>query len=193
MGASSSKALPSSGSATVTCSSPDPDHTNPTTTHHVERKNGDVVCRNAYYYRYDTAGELQLLNESYRLVRVQLNMFSATTKAVHWRSNKHGKKTRVYDKPRTPYQRVLDSRVLAQERATELAQLFEDTNPAELTRRITAIQTRLFSLAKDKTEALTVWMMQTCTVANAHTFPTISGKPFNHIVAGALTNTYALD
>jgi hypothetical protein len=69
---------------------------------HVEQKNGDVVRRHAFHYRYDTALEMQLLNELYPLVRVRLNMFTATTKAIGWRSNKHGKKTRIYDKPRTP-------------------------------------------------------------------------------------------
>ena len=41
------------------------------------------------------------------------------------------------------------------EKAAELAALFETTNPAELTRKITAIQTRLIALAKDKTNAVT--------------------------------------
>jgi hypothetical protein len=122
---------------------------------HVEQKNGDVVRRHAFHYRYDTAVEMQLLNELYPLVRVRLNLFTATTKAIDWRSNKHGKKTRVYDKPRTPYQRVIDSGAMTAEKAAEFAALFEATNPAELTRHITAIQNRLINLAKDKTEAIT--------------------------------------
>ena len=122
---------------------------------HVEQKNGDVVRRHAFHYRYDTTVELQLLNELYLLVRLRLNMFTATTKAVDWRSNKHGKKTRVYDKPRTPYQRVLDSGVMAPDRAVELARVFDETNPGDLTRQITAIQTRLIVLAKDKTKTIT--------------------------------------
>ena len=122
---------------------------------HVEQKNGDVVRRHAFYYRYDTALELQLLNELYSSVRLRLNLFTATTKAIGWRSNKHGKKTRVYDKPRTPYQRVLDSGILTAKKAAKLATVFEATNPAELTRQITAIQTRLIALATDKTTAIT--------------------------------------
>jgi hypothetical protein len=121
---------------------------------HVEQKNGDVVRRHAFHYRYDTALELQLLSELYPLVRVRLNMFTATTKAIDWRSNKHGKKTRVYDKPRTPYQRVIDSGVMTTAKAAEFAALFEATNPAELTRKITAIQIRLINLAEEKTKAI---------------------------------------
>ena len=68
---------------------------------HVEQKNVDVVRRHAFHYRY-------------------LNLFTATTKTIGWRSNKHGKKTRIYDKPRTPYHRVIDSGILTEAKATEL-------------------------------------------------------------------------
>ena len=121
---------------------------------HVEQKNGDVVRRHAFHYRYDTAAELKLLNALYALVRVRLNLFTATTKAVGWRSNKHGKKTRIYDKPRTPYRRVIDSGILTETKAAELADLMEATNPADLTRGITTIQTQLIALAAAKTRAL---------------------------------------
>lgn len=122
---------------------------------HVEQKNGDIVRRHAFHYRYDTVMELRLLNELYDLVRIRFNMFTATTKAVGWRHNRNGKAIRVYDKPRTPYLRVLDSGVLSEEKRTELETLFQDTNPAELTRRITDIQTRLIRLAAAKTDVLT--------------------------------------
>jgi transposase InsO family protein len=121
---------------------------------HVEQKNGDVVRRHAFHYRYDTAAELRLLNTLYALIRVRLNLFTATTKAIGWRSNKHGKKTRIYDTPRTPYHRVIDSGILTEAKATELAELMEATNPADLTRGITAIQTQLIALAAAKTRAL---------------------------------------
>ena len=121
---------------------------------HVEQKNGDVVRRHAFHYRYDTAAELKLLNTLYALVRVRLNLFTATTKATGWRSNKHGKKTRTYDAPRTPYQRVSDSGILTEAKAAELADLMAMTNPADLTRGITTIQTQLIALAAAKTRAL---------------------------------------
>ena len=121
---------------------------------HVEQKNGDVVRRHAFHYRYDTAAELKLLNALYALVRIRLNLFTATTKATGWRSNKHGKKTRIYDKPQTPYQRVIDSGILTEAKTAELAALMEITNPADLTRGITTIQTKLIALAAAKTRAL---------------------------------------
>lgn len=121
---------------------------------HVEQKNGDVVRRNAFHYRYDTPVELRLLNDLYALVRIKLNMFTGTTKAIGYRSNRNGHNVRVYDKPRTPYQRVLDSGVLTTAKTAELKALFDAVNPADLTRDITAIQTRLIHLAAAKTAAL---------------------------------------
>ena len=120
----------------------------------VEHKNGDVMRRHAPRYRYDTAAELKLLNALYALVRVRLNLFTATTKAIGWRSNKHGKKTRIYDKTRTPYQRVIDSGILTEAKAAELAHMMTVTNPADLTRGISTIQTQLITLAAAKTQAL---------------------------------------
>ena len=113
-----------------------------------------MVRRHAFHYRYDTATELRLLNELYALVRVRLNLFTATTKAIGYRTNRNGKNVRVYDKPRTPYQRVIDSGVLTAEKATELATMFDTVNPADLTRDIIAIQTRLIHLAAAKTAAI---------------------------------------
>lgn len=50
---------------------------------------------------------------------------------------------------------MLDSGVLSNDKRTEFETLFQDTNPAELTRRITDFQTRLIHLAAAKTDVLT--------------------------------------
>ena len=91
-----------------------------------------MVRRHAFHYRYETVVKQELLNELSLLVRVRLNLFTATTKATGWRSNKHGKRTRGYDSSGTPYQRVMDSGVLTAGKAGQVASLLEDTNPAEL-------------------------------------------------------------
>ncbi len=121
---------------------------------HVEQKNGDIVRRHAFHYRYDTAMELRLLNELYDLVRIRFNMFTATTKATGWRVNRNGKAIRVDDAPRTPFRRVIDGGVLTDKKRAELEATFEATNPAELTRQIVDIQNRLIHLAATKTDAL---------------------------------------
>jgi len=120
---------------------------------HVEQKNGDIVRKSAFRYRYDTAEELALLNELWGYVNQRKNLFLPTKKANGWRTTKAGRNTRTYDKPKTPYQRVTDSGVLSGEQTDKLQALHLATNPAELTRNINRIQQALIASAKDKTLA----------------------------------------
>ena len=48
---------------------------------HVEQKNGDIVRKSAFRYRYDTAAELALLNELWGYVNLRKNFFLPTKKA----------------------------------------------------------------------------------------------------------------
>ncbi|BBX95923.1 hypothetical protein MLAC_12170 [Mycobacterium lacus] len=45
---------------------------------HVESKNNHVVRKHAFYWRYDTAQELELLNRLWQLVSLRLNFFTPT-------------------------------------------------------------------------------------------------------------------
>ena len=74
--------------------------------------------------------------------RLPLSLVGLDTDNAHV-ERKNGKKTRVYNKLRTPYQRVLDSVIMTAGKA------------AELTRKIISIQIRLSTLAKSKTDTLT--------------------------------------
>jgi transposase InsO family protein len=47
---------------------------------HVESKNNHVVRKHAFYWRYDTPAELELLNELWPLVSLRLNFFTPTKK-----------------------------------------------------------------------------------------------------------------
>jgi hypothetical protein len=122
---------------------------------HVEQKNGDIVRKSAFRYRYDTPEELALLNELWGYVNLRKNLFLPTKKATGWRSTMAGRSTRTYDKPRTPYQRLRDEPdFLDEEAAHGLQVLYAQTNPAELTRNINRIQQALIVSAKDKTLTL---------------------------------------
>jgi hypothetical protein len=122
---------------------------------HVEQKNGDVVRRLVFHYRYDTATELALLNELYGHARLRFNLFTATKKATGWAERPGGRRVRVYDSPKTPMQRVLESGVLSTDKAQTLTALRDATNPAQLTRNIVRIQDQLIKLSAAKTQAAT--------------------------------------
>ena len=121
---------------------------------HVESKNHHVVRKHAFYWRYDTAQELELLNRLWRLVSLRLNFFTPTKKPVGYTTTAAGRRKRIYDKPATPWQRLPVSGVLDKQQLSDVAARVEGINPADLTRQINTIQMQLLDLAKAKTEAL---------------------------------------
>lgn len=121
---------------------------------HVESKNNHVVRKHAFYRRYDTPEELELLNRLWELVSLRLNFFTPTKKALGYTATANGRRKRIYDKPATPWQRLKTSGVLDTQHLSEMEARIHGINPADLTRQITAIQMQLLDLAKAKTEAL---------------------------------------
>ncbi|APZ08648.1 integrase catalytic domain-containing protein [Acidipropionibacterium acidipropionici] len=119
---------------------------------HVEQRNGDWVRRHAFRYRYETATELQLLNQLWPLVMARKNHLLPCVKAIGWTTTSAGRKKRVYDKPKTPYQRLVDSGVLDPATRARLAAEHGRLNPADLARRITDIQNQLIRLAERRTQ-----------------------------------------
>lgn len=121
----------------------------------VESKNNHVVRKHAFHWRYDTREELTLLEELWPLVTMRLNFFTPTKKPVGYDTAVDGRRKRLYDKPKTPWQRVLDSGLLNEEQTQTVQARIAGVNPANLTRQINAIQLRLIDLSRDKTEAMT--------------------------------------
>ena len=56
-------------------------------------------------------------------------------------------KRRIYDEPKTPFERVLEHPGIPEGVKEELRRSYEGLNPAELRRRILRLQRRLFRLA----------------------------------------------
>lgn len=118
---------------------------------HVEQRNGDWVRRHAFRYRYETTAELALLNELWDLVMARKNHLLPCVKAVGWTTTTAGRKKRVYDKPRTPYQRLIEVGVLDDKTHARLARERAKLNPARITRRINQLQQQLIELASART------------------------------------------
>lgn len=120
----------------------------------VESKNNHVVRKHAFYWRYDTPEELAILNQMWRLVSIRLNFFTPTKKPIAYSTTADGRRRRVYDAPKTPWQRLQESGVLDAQHLSDVAARIDGVNPADLTRKINKIQMKLLDLAKEKTEAL---------------------------------------
>lgn len=120
----------------------------------IESKNNHLVRRYGFYHRYDTKQELELLNQLWPLVCDRLNFFTPTKKPVGWTTDTVGRRKRIYDKPRSPYQRLLAARVLNPTQQAQLAAHKAGLRPAEMAHHINLIQQELTRLAAGKTRRL---------------------------------------
>lgn len=74
----------------------------------IEEKNWTAIRRSVGYSRYDTPKQVAQLNAFYEVHRLYFNHFIPVTKLV--KTERRGSRLKkIYDKPKTPYQRVLDS------------------------------------------------------------------------------------
>lgn len=115
----------------------------------VEQKNWTVVRKTVGYARYDTEEELRILNQIYRHLRLYTNYFQPTMKLIS-KTRDGAKVKKVYDAPRTPYQRLMESPAISKEAKEALKAEYETLNPAQLKRKIIKLQGRLYTINVNK-------------------------------------------
>jgi len=120
----------------------------------VESKNNHVVRRYGMYWRYDTPAELALLNQLWPLVDDRLNYFTPTVKPIGWATDAAGRRKRLYDKPKTPCQRLIDAGVLSPAQQAELLARRDALDLAQIAADIDRVQRQLIRLAAGKTRRL---------------------------------------
>ena len=102
----------------------------------IEQKNSTHVRKVVGYLRYDAETELNIINDLYRNeLRLYKNFFQPTIKLVQ-KVRVKGKICRKYDQAKTPYQRLMESDYVSEEKKQELKAIYESLNPAELKRTI---------------------------------------------------------
>jgi hypothetical protein len=117
---------------------------------HVEQKNWHIVRQTVGYHRYDTPGELELLNRIWALQRLLTNHFGPQQKLLT-KTRTGAKITKTYDAPATPYQRVLaDTGTVSKATKASLKRENRPLKPAAIQRQIQALCTDLLTLATTK-------------------------------------------
>ncbi len=101
----------------------------------VEQKNWSIVRRTIGYHRYESTVAHQLLGEIYEELHLFTNMFQPTFK-LKSKKRKGAKVYKQYDKPQTPLQRILDTKLLSAENTAHWQATYLNTNPAKLRRNI---------------------------------------------------------
>ncbi len=117
----------------------------------MEQKNGAVVRRSAFNYRYDRDTELVLLNELWPLVNLCKNLFLPTKNVTGYHLSRKGTSVRSYDDPRTPAQRIKDTGTMLERQRWRMDEPYARLELAGLMNRINETRQRLIRLAAAKT------------------------------------------
>jgi len=103
------------------------------------------------YRRFDTTGELRLLNAIYGVLSVYKN-FCLPTIRLQSKTREQGRIKRVYDQACTPYERVMQSPQVDVKTKRKLREIYEQLNPAQLYRQLTGLREQLEILSSGKSE-----------------------------------------
>lgn len=116
----------------------------------IEQKNYTHIRRLVGYLRYDTSEELNMLNDLYRNeLRLYKNFFQPVIKLI-LKERTGGRIYRKYDKPKTPFQRLLESLEVSENKKQELKSIYQSLNPAHLKRQIDKKLDTLYHFYKQK-------------------------------------------
>jgi hypothetical protein len=117
---------------------------------HIEQKNGDIVRRYAFRYRYYGDEALDVLNALWYYVNLRKNFLMPTKKCIGHTKTKSGRTRGLYDKPQTPAKRLLSYDCVDEEEKAYLRETLASLNDAEITREILKLQDKLISFALDQ-------------------------------------------
>ncbi len=102
---------------------------------YVEQKNWSVIRRLVGYDRYETQLQVNQLNAVYAVYRLYVNHFLPIQKLVS-KVREGSKIKKVYDEPKTPYQRVLDSSQVSEKDKQKLRAIHAKLKVVELKRQL---------------------------------------------------------
>ncbi len=108
----------------------------------VEQKNWSVVRRMVGYGRYATPRQVQHLNALYQVYRLYVNHFLPVQKLIG-KVREGSRVKKIYDAPKTPYQRVLDSEQVSPTAKRKLRAIHAQLDIVTLKRQLDALLEQL--------------------------------------------------
>jgi hypothetical protein len=101
----------------------------------VEQKNYSVVRRAVGYLKYDTDEEMRIMNKLYKVLRFYTNFFLPSMKLIE-KTRMGSKVIKKYDKPETPYRRIINSDTVSEEVKDKIRKTYEELNPFLIKKQI---------------------------------------------------------
>lgn len=111
----------------------------------VEQKNDSIVRRWVGYKRYETEQQVKLLNDLYDLLRLYTNFFLPVMK-LQGKTRIGSKIKKLYDVPKTPYQRILESGDVSEDIKEKLKEQFKILNLVLLKKQLDILTRQLLSV-----------------------------------------------
>lgn len=115
---------------------------------HVEQKNGSVVRRTIGYDRFEGVDAWNCLMNLYRVLRLYINFFQPSCKLLK-KVRTGSRVSKIYDKARTPYQRVMEAPEVSAENKRKLSELHCTLDPVALFEQLGHLQQLLMKAAAD--------------------------------------------
>ena len=122
---------------------------------HVEQKNWTHVRQLFGYDRFDDPRIVPLMNDLYQNELSQLQNYFYPAMKLQEKRRIQSKIKKCYDKPQTPYQRLMASDHISNDQKEKLKQTFETLNPFKLRKTIEGKLKKIFSyvIIKSRTKA----------------------------------------
>jgi hypothetical protein len=118
---------------------------------YAEQKNYDAVRKTVGYFRFDTAEECAALAEVYRFLCPLYNYWMPSFRLIAKEKQADGRYKKVSEKkPRTPYERLMESPDVSEECKAELRHRRAGQNPVELNRKLNGAVGKLLTLNREK-------------------------------------------
>ena len=117
---------------------------------HIEQKNYTHVRKIFGYVRYDSQAAQQAINELYQNeLRILQNLFLPSMKLIE-KTRQGSKLKRRYDKPKTPWERLLHCPQADSVKTQQLKRLRNKTDPFQLAKRLEQKLERIYQMANHR-------------------------------------------
>jgi len=116
---------------------------------YVEQKNWSVVRRTVGYLRYETKQEVEIINQIYKYLRLFTNYFQPQVKCIE-KIRIGSKIKKRYDKPKTPYQRIIECDQIDSKTKEKLKKIYEELDIVKIKKKIVKLADKLFEIVKKK-------------------------------------------
>lgn len=115
---------------------------------HIEQKNYTTVRQVLGYQRFDTEEVFELMKKLYRgPLRLYINFFQSSEKCIE-KKRIGSRIKKIYDKAKTPYERVFAHPKVSQDAKETLTRLFETLDPFALRKEIDELVHKIQKLSK---------------------------------------------